>query len=304
MKRPAAPLHFAPSDFRLLKVFQAVVRHEGFASAQSELGISPGTISNHIAQLEGRLGVRLCERGRKGFLLTSEGLRVHEAAESLLRSVDNFAGTVGSIRGELTGALHFGTVDAMYTNGDLHLDRALARFTALAPKVRIHLEIASPQDLQQRLLDGRFGLILTPLDESHPSIRAMALFREEQSLYCGAEHALFAVADADLDRARLEEYPYAARTYMKENAGPTGLAFQSRALASHMESLAILILSGRYLGFLPSHFAASFVEQGRMRSLLSGSLSYYDTFFLAHRSDERSRPMRLLHDCISESVGG
>jgi LysR family transcriptional regulator, transcriptional activator for bauABCD operon len=302
MKRPAPALQFAPTDLRLLKVFQAVVRHEGFASAQSELGISPGTISNHIAQLEGRLGVRLCERGRKGFSLTSEGLRIHEAAESLLRSADNFAGTVGSIRGELTGTIHFGTVDAMYTNRDLHLDHALARFSALAPKVGLHLEIASPQDLQQRLLDGRFGLILTPLDEAHPSIRAMALFREEQSLYCGEGHPLFAVADDGLDRGRLQEFPYAARTYMKESAGPTGLAFQSKALASHMESLAILILSGRYLGFLPTHFASSFVQQGRMRSLLFESVSYHDTFFLAHRSDERSRPMKLLWDCIAESL--
>ena len=302
MKRPAQPLQFAPTDLRLLKVFQAVVRHEGFAAAQGELGISAGTISNHIAQLEGRLGVRLCERGRKGFSLTSEGLRIHEAAENLLRSIENFAGTVGSVRGELTGTIHFGTVDAMYTNGDLHLDRALARFNALAPKVRIHLEIASPQDLQQRLLDGRYGLILTPLDAAHPSVTAAELFREEQSLYCGAGHPMFTLGEAEVDLGLLQQFPYAARTYMKDIAGPTGLVFPISALASHMESVAILILSGRYLGFLPSHFAASFVEQGRMRKLLGPSVSFHDSFYLAHRSDERSRSMGLLFKCIVENL--
>jgi DNA-binding transcriptional LysR family regulator len=290
---------FSPTDLRLLRIFLAVVRHEGFASAQNELGISPGTISNHIAQLEARFGVRLCERGRKGFSLTEEGVQIHEAAESLLRSVDNFSGIVGSVRGELTGTVHFGTVDAMYTNTELKLDRALARFNELAPRVQIHLDIASPQDLQQRLLDGRYSLILTPIDEPHPSVEATPLFEEQQVLCCGSQHQLFSVNDNALTIDELQAHPYAARTYMKENAGPTSLSFQNAALTSHMESLAILILSGRYIGYLPSHFAAPFMERGEMKSLLPKLTSYFDKFFLAHRRDERSRTMILLADCLS-----
>jgi LysR family transcriptional regulator, transcriptional activator for bauABCD operon len=302
MKSRQATVHFAPTDLRLLRIFQAVVRHEGFASAQDELGISPGTISNHIAQLEGRFGVRLCDRGRKGFSLTDEGARIHDAAENLLRSIDNFSSIVGSVRGELTGAIHFGTVDAMYTNADLHLQDALARFNEHAPRVQIHLEIASPQDLLQRLLDGRYSLILTPIDDAHPSIDAVPLFQEEQSLYCGKRHALFDVPDSAISLGELQKLPYAARTYMKDNAGPTALAFRNAALTSHMESLAILVLSGRYVGYLPAHFAAPFVERREMRRLLPQTVSYFDTFFLAHRRDERSRAMSLLFECVSECL--
>ncbi len=302
MGRRQTKIPFAPTDLRLLRIFQAVVRHEGFASAQNELGISPGTISNHIAQLEARFGVRLCERGRKGFSLTDEGVRIHEAAENLLRSIENFSGIVGSVRGELTGAVHFGTVDAMYTNTDLQLQKALARFNELAPRVQIHLEIASPQDLLQRLLDGRYSLILTPIDDAHPSLNAVRLFDEQQSLYCGAQHELFNTSDGELTLDHLQQFPYAARTYMKENAGPTNLSFQSSALTSHMESLAILILSGRYIGYLPSHFAAPFAERGEMRSLLSSTISYFDTFYLAHRRDERSRAMALLFRCLNSQA--
>jgi DNA-binding transcriptional LysR family regulator len=302
MNKRNRPVQFTPADLRLLRVFQAVVRHEGFASAHRELGISPGTISNHMAQLEGRFGVRLCERGRKGFLLTEEGLRIHEAAENLLRSIDHFGGIIGSVRGELTGTIHFGTVDAMYTNAELHLEGALARFNDLAPKVDIHLEIASPQDLLQRLLDGRYSLILTPIDDAHPSVHAVPLFQEEQCLYCGAGHALFNVPDGAITLGRLQELPYAARTYMKENGGRPGFSFKSAALTSHMEGLAILILSGRYVGYLPSYFAASFVARGEMRNLLPDSTSYFDTFYLAHRKDERSRAMSTLFKCINDGI--
>jgi DNA-binding transcriptional LysR family regulator len=293
---------FAPTDLRLLRIFQAVVRHEGFAAAQNELGISPGTISNHIAQLEARFGVRLCERGRKGFSLTDEGVRIHEAAENLLRSIENFSSIVGSVRGELTGTVHFGTVDAMYTNTDLQLQKALAKFNELAPRVQIHLEIASPQDLLQRLLDGRYSLILTPIDDAHPSLTAVPLFEEKQLLCCGAQHELFKISDSELTPNQLQQFQYAARTYAKDNAGPSNLSFQNAASTSHMESLAILILSGRYVGFLPSHFAAPFVERGEMRSLLPNSTSFIDTFYLAYRKDERNRAMKLLFRCLEESI--
>ncbi len=291
--------NFSPTDLRLLRIFQAVVRHEGFAAAQDELGLSPGTISNHISHLEARFAVRLCERGRKGFSLTPDGVRILDAAETLLRSVENFAGIVGSVRGELAGTVHLGTVDAMYTNRAAPLHQAIARFNDAAPKVMLHVEIASPQDLLQRLLDGRYSVILTPIEELHPSIAAHPLFREEQRLYCSSSHPLFSAAHA-VSAAQVREYPYVGRTYMKGSAHLRDEAFDHRAMTSHMEAIAILITSGRYLGYLPEHFAAAFVEAGEMRSLLDDELAYFDTFHMAMRKDERNRATMLLSQCLSE----
>ncbi|MGE0006513.1 MAG: LysR family transcriptional regulator [Parvibaculaceae bacterium] len=297
MARQAAP-SFSPTDLRLLRIFQAVARHEGFAAAQDELGLTPGTISNHIAHLETRFGVRLCERGRKGFSLTPEGVLIHEAAENLLRSIENFAGIVGSVRGELTGTVHLGTVDAMHTNSAARLDQAIARFSGLAPKVILHVEISSPQDLLQRLLDGRYSVILTPIAEGHPSVSAKPLFNEEQRLYCGRDHLLYSHVEP-LSVAVVKRFAYVARSYMK-GPGAGQEAFDHRAMTSHMETLAILINSGRFLGYLPVHFAQPFVDRGEMRSLLDAEMAYFDTFYLANRKAEHSRATALLSQCLTE----
>lgn len=276
-----------------------MARHEGFAAAQDELGLTPGTISNHIAHLETRFGVRLCERGRKGFSLTPEGVRIHEAAESLLRSIENFAGIVGSVRGELTGTVHLGTVDAMHTNSAARLDLAIARFSGLAPKVILHVEISSPQDLLQRLLDGRYSVILTPIAEGHPSVIAKPLFNEEQRLYCGRDHPLYS-RKGPLNVAAVKRHPYVARSYMKGENTAGQEAFDHRAITSHMEALAILINSGRFLGYLPVHFAQPFVTRGEMKSLLDREMAYFDTFYLANRKAEHSRATALLSRCLTE----
>lgn len=295
------PLTFSPTDLRLLKVFLAVTRHKGFAAAQDELGLSPATISNHIAKLEGRFGIRLCERGRKGFLLTSDGLRIHEAAESLLRSVENFSGIVGSVKGELSGTVHLGIVDAMYTNGSAALDAAIGAFAEAAPRVHIHIEIASPQELLQRLLDGRYGAVLTPIETHHASIRATPLFREEQRLYCGRNHPLFA-ARRNVTLRQIRDYPYVGRGYMLGLAQSQDAAFDHRATTSHMEAIALLIMSGRFIGYLPTHFAKSFVARKEMASLLDDRLAYFDTFLLAGRRDERNRATLLLMEELTRRL--
>ena len=79
-------------------------------------------------RLEERFGIRLCERGRKGFSLTADGGRILDAAETLLRSVENFTGIVGSVKGELSGTVHLGIVDAMHTNRDVPLHKAIGAF--------------------------------------------------------------------------------------------------------------------------------------------------------------------------------
>ena len=51
-------------DLRLLRVFKAVADCGGMAAAELELNIAMSTISRHVKDLEQRLGLVLCRRGR------------------------------------------------------------------------------------------------------------------------------------------------------------------------------------------------------------------------------------------------
>ena len=57
-----------------------------------------------------------------------------------------------------------------------------------------------------------------------------------------------------------------------------GLNFRPTATANNMEAIATLILSGRYIGYLPTHCAAPWVERRLMRSLLPARLAYESLF--------------------------
>lgn len=78
-------------DLRLLRVFRTVVEVGSFAAAESARGIARSAISLHMSDLEKRLGVSLCQRGRAGFALTDEGRQALRAGEAVLTAIEGFA---------------------------------------------------------------------------------------------------------------------------------------------------------------------------------------------------------------------
>lgn len=98
-----------------------------------------------------------------------------------------------------------------------------------------------------------------------------------------------------------KSHGYAARAYMKEWRCPKGISLPTSAMSSHMESLALLILSATHIGHLPTHYAKSWVEAGQMRCLLPRLMSYTSAFHLAHLAGEQNRAMALLRDQIKQA---
>jgi DNA-binding transcriptional LysR family regulator len=276
-------------ELRLLRVFATIVHQGGFSAAQASLGMTQATISTHMRHLEERLGLRLCERGRSGFMLTDEGRQVHAATLDLFDSIEQFQSRLGEAQGELSGNLKFGTVDAMVSNRLLNLQGAIGEFYRRAPRVWLEIDVAAPQVLYQGLLDGNYQVVLAPWINSLPShFRAQRVFSEVQKLYCARGHPLFDLPDDLITDALLEAQPFAGRTYMTD-APICGLDFAWAAATPHMEGTLLLLLSGTYIGFLPDHYAKESVAKGLLRGLVPKRMTFEDPFYIAY---PRSRPSR------------
>ena len=78
-------------DLRLLRIYKSVVENGGFAAAENELGITRSTISVHMGNLEARLKLKLCSRGRGGFALTEAGRIIYHACTEMFESMNDFS---------------------------------------------------------------------------------------------------------------------------------------------------------------------------------------------------------------------
>ena len=84
-------------DLKRLALFRQVVESGGLSAAETVLNVNLPTISAHLASLEASLGMRLCERGRRGFRLTEQGQGVLAASERLFESVQAFRAELDAV---------------------------------------------------------------------------------------------------------------------------------------------------------------------------------------------------------------
>ena len=273
-------------DLRLLRVFRAVVECGGFAAAELELGIGRSTISRHIKDLEARLGVSLCRRGRGGFALTPEGSRIYQATLRVLGSIADLRSEIHDLHQRLSGSLQLVLFDKTVTNPQAHIAGAIGTLRRLAPDVSIEIRIHPLNEIERGILDGRFHLGVLPVYRRSGACEYHPLFDETMYLYCGRGHALFDRADASIGDAQVQAAAFAGLGFHSDNM-ERGHEFglDRRATAYDQEGVATLILSGAYIGFLPDHYAASFAAQGQMRAIRPGRFTYRCSFGAIVRHD-------------------
>ncbi|MEI4262840.1 LysR family transcriptional regulator [Roseovarius sp. D0-M9] len=289
------------SDIHLLSVFDAVVRSGGFSAAQVELGLSQPTISNHITALEQRLGVTLCQRGRRGFLVTEKGLMVHEIAKTLLGTLDMHSGHLAALKGNLVGRLKIAVLDSVCTDPNFRLPEAIARFTEAAPAVQIDLGIARPQDILNGVLDGAIHIGIGSFDNVLSGLRVTDLYREDHALYCAAAHPFFERADADIPDAEVTAAPWVHRGYWSRQRRKAVNPTDRDRFADEIEAQLIFILSGAYLGLLPVHMAEGHVAAGRLRRLAYTAEDYDCPMQMLTRSGQVPQVntlfLQIMRDC-------
>jgi len=290
-------------DIRLLRVFKAVADCGGMASAELELNIAMSTISRHVKDLETRLGLVLCRRGRAGFALTPEGEQLYAATEHLLSATEDFRGRLHDIHQRLGGELHVAVFEKCASNPAAHIAQALTHFHALAPQVQLHLHVAGTAAIERGVMGGQFQLGIVPEHRPSDSLGYTPLFTEDMQLYAGRGHAWFNAPPERADWRALRQQPLAALGYHSQNMELTHQRrLQRAASASDQEGVALFILSGQYLGFLPDHYARGFVEDGRLRAINPGLLNYRCGFSaIVRRSPEPLRVTQAFLDALREA---
>lgn len=266
-------------DLHLLRVFVAITEAGGFSAAQIALNVSQSTISTQMAELETRLGLILCRRGRSGFSLTDDGHAVYEAAKHFFHSCDDFAGKVNARRGGISGELRIALADALLGNPDFPVQEIFQETRRRMPAVSLMLSQADPLTIERQILDERIHAGIHTFPNHAPGLRYTKLFTETQTLYCAKGHPLYARKDKDITTAEIEEFDYVARTYYGGSLKP-GVFRPKRVTgqSSSMEGTVALILSGAFIGHLPMVSARPWVDGGDLRALRIQDLSYPTIF--------------------------
>ena len=262
------PRQLGDAHIRLLRIFKTVVESGGFAAAEVELNISKPAISLAINELESLLNMKVCQRGRSGFSVTEHGNQVYQSALQLLASLETFKSQINAINTELKGELNIGITDNLVSIPQMRITQALSALKHKAPEVIINIRMMPPNEIESALLDGQLHIGVVPDLRTLPGLNYHPLYKEKSLLYCSDTHPLFEQDIANISDQALSQYDAVVPSYPQ----PAEIKRQqsmlnATATSTDREGIAFLILTGRFIGFLPVHLAERWTAQDKIRTI-------------------------------------
>lgn len=140
-----------PATLPAFGVFVVAARHQNFARAADELGLTASAVSHHVRTLEASLGVRLFRRHARGAHLTTEGRLLADSVSAALSDID---ATATSLKRAPRNVSRLRVATLHSINYCWILPR-LKNFTQANPRVRVSFET---------------GVALTRFDSSGPDL--------------------------------------------------------------------------------------------------------------------------------------
>ncbi|CAM4241113.1 LysR family transcriptional regulator [Pseudoalteromonas byunsanensis] len=278
-------------DLRLLRIFVAIVECGGLSAAESRLNIGRSTISSHLSDLEVRLGIKLCKRGRSGFELTEPGRITYQASLELLQQCEAFATTVASSKDQLSGRVTIAVIDTMVSDPRCGVASAIAALKAKSSNIQFDINVCEAREVETSVVNGRS---LVGLGVSRHHLRGLDYFplhNETNYLYCGVAHPLFDCDPAQIDKL-LQDAEVITSNYMRDKETRNdGLNYQNSAIAYHDEGIAHLILSGAFIGYLPEHYASFWVDKGLFKPILPEKYCYQIPVVLISSKSNAASPL-------------
>ena len=295
-------------EIKQLKIFKTVADCGGFSAAETELNISRSTISIHISNLESRLHLTLCRRGRAGFSLTEEGQVVYDATVKLLGELDHFRNTINSLDDKLSGSLTVLFSDTISLDARAGIPAVFRHFSEVASEVYLTSEVAKMTEIERQILSEEADIGFIPYHRSLDGLEYQSIFTDNCYLYCSNDCPLFDLADSELSDDIIDGFPAVyAGMKSQENINGHLTNMNIKATAYNYDSRLALLLSGRYIGFLPESYAQSYVDAGKLKCLAPQQRFYSSEIMAITKktttvSRVRTLFIKTLGDCYNRNL--
>lgn len=289
-------------DVKQLRIFTSIVEHEGLSAAASALGLDLTAVSRALSNLETRLGIRLCQRGRGGFALTAQGKAIYRQSQRLIQEFDEFETSARIVSQTIKGRLRIGLIDNTLSNPQARVVQALRKVTATYEDLFVELSLMSPATVEIALRERRLDIAVTAQPNYLSPLTYLPAFSERQRVYIARTHP---------DRESIEAafaspggngrpIPFIARRYKMPSFSRLERTYPLVPVATvdSVETITTLIAAHFGVGILPTHYA-ELMRAFDLVEIVTPVSPFTLTFYVAYRSDMAEEPtIRMFRDFL------
>jgi DNA-binding transcriptional LysR family regulator len=229
-------------------------------------GVTQSAASQHVQEVERRLGAPLLDRSKRPLELTAAGKLYADLCRDVMRQEDEFQLSLERLKQEVEGTVR---VASIYSVGLSEMSRLSEEFSLSHPTARLEVEYMRPDKVYAAVSGGQADLGLVSYPQSSREIAAIPWRDEEMRLAMPPVHALAArqvVLAADLagiDFIGFDE-DLSIRREIDRFLRARGVTVHIVMHFDNIQMIKEAVALGSGVSILPARSMQAEIEQGRL----------------------------------------
>jgi DNA-binding transcriptional LysR family regulator len=229
-------------------------------------GVTQSAASQHVQEVERRLGAPLLDRSKRPLELTPAGKLYADFCRDVMRQDDEFQLSLERLKQEVEGTVR---VASIYSVGLSEMSRLSEEFSSSHPTARMEVEYMRPDKVYAAVRSGQADLGLVSYPESSRELAAIPWREEEMRLAMPPVHSLAArqvVLAADLagiDFIGFDE-DLSIRREIDRFLRARGVTVHMVMHFDNIQMIKEAVALGSGVSILPARSMQAEIEQGRL----------------------------------------
>jgi DNA-binding transcriptional LysR family regulator len=173
--------------FEHLSLFRDIVRERSVSRGALLNGVSQSAASQHLRELEERLGTLLLDRSTRPFTVTPAGRLYQDLCRDVLQRFEEFSVSIEALKMEVEGTVRIASI---YSVGISEIAQMKEEFSRRYPNAHIDVEYLRPDQVYERVLTDRADLGFVSYPQASRQIAVMPWRGEQMVVACAPSHPL------------------------------------------------------------------------------------------------------------------
>jgi DNA-binding transcriptional LysR family regulator len=255
--------------FEECKLFRDVAQNRSLSRAAAINGISQSAATQHIQELEKRLGVQLLDRSTRPLGLTPGGKLYADLCRDVLRREEDFVAALDEIKADAEGTVRVASIYSIGLSEMVHLREQFAR---ICPGAQLQVEYLRPDKVYSAVSEGQADLGFISYPEHRRDLTVIPWREEEMTVAAYPSHPLAGSAllhPKDLDGQDFISFDDEViirrelDRFFRDQQVNISIVMQF----DNIQSIKEAVVLGSGISILPERSIQAEVEQGRLVSI-------------------------------------
>lgn len=248
------------------KLFRDIAQTKSVSRGAAHNEISQSAASQHIHELEKRLGTSLLDRTTRPLTLTAAGKLYFDLCRDVLRREDEFQAALDELKARVEGEVR---VASIYSIGLSEMSRLQDEFSMRFPNAQLRVDYLRPQKIYEALLSDQADLGLVSYPEATKELAVIPWREEEMVVAAAVSHPLAKKAvllPADLDGQDFIGFDedLSIRREVDRFFRDQGIEIHLAMQFDNIQMIKEAVALGSGISILPARTMLAEVEQGRL----------------------------------------